>query len=229
MPFNDSWVITSNRDESAMRRSTSIEKMSARDQQVYYPKDTAGGSWIAACSDGRVAVLLNGAFQPHVRRAEYEMSRGVLLRLAFGYASWVDFMQHVELVNIEPFTLILKEKDFLWEFRWDGSIKHVAQLHKDKKYAWSSCTLYDQLTQSIREDYWRTLVDQIDNEKLGANNLLEIHSANKPLDRANALVMNRDTGVSTISITQIIGADPMIMIYKDLISEGKLVSTTYIL
>ena len=60
-------IITSNRDENIQRPTAAAPDFEMQGQKkIIFPKDAkAGGTWFAACSNGAVAVLLNGAFEKH--------------------------------------------------------------------------------------------------------------------------------------------------------------------
>ena len=57
--------------------------------------------------------MLNGAFTKHERNLPYRKSRGLIVLEIFEYKSFSDFVTDVDLHNIEPFTLVLAEKDKL--------------------------------------------------------------------------------------------------------------------
>jgi len=66
------FLLTSTRDEQAVRPTLAPKKYSVNGIDLVYPKDElAGGTWIAANNSGRYACLLNGAYKKHLRQANY--------------------------------------------------------------------------------------------------------------------------------------------------------------
>ena len=60
----------------------------------------------------------------------------------------------MDLGRIEPFTVVVLEKNNLYECRWDGYEKYYKQLKKHRPYIWSSVTLYDNDAIRKRELPW---------------------------------------------------------------------------
>ena len=164
------------------------------DHGMLYPKDAvAGGTWISVDESGRVGCLLNGAFEKHESQKNYTRSRGSLILEAFEYDKVEDFFKNVSLSGVEPFTLIVIENSLLWEFRWDAKVKFIQEFPVDHKKVWSSSTLYDSSAKAQRRSWfhsWR-----------GAP--LDFHFANHCSNPGIDLKMKLDSGVETVSITQV--------------------------
>jgi hypothetical protein len=198
-------VLTSNRDE-LVGRSTMLPKMeTVNGNKVIYPKDMlAGGTWITAGSNGKVYCLLNGAYEKHEPKASYKKSRGKVVIEALAYSNFNEFIQRTELEGIEPFTLIALEMDSettLTELRWDGSLKHIDHLNAKTSHFWSSATLYDSKIRDLREGCFYKWV-----KKFPRNNgelIMNFHSSNHGIGPENDLVMKREKGPQTVSITQV--------------------------
>lgn len=144
-------IVTSNRDVHRDRPPAEEPTWyCVRGRELYFPRDPlGGGSWIAHDREGRIGVLLNGAFEAHHRAPEYRKSRGrVLLDLMSSdhpYAA----MEEIDLSGIEPFTFVLLEH-LPTELRWDGRNKHFKAYPGRGDFIWSSCTLFDPKKQEFR-------------------------------------------------------------------------------
>lgn len=198
-------ILTSNRDE-LISRSTLLPKMETLNgTKVIYPKDMeGGGTWIMASEDGRVFCLLNGAFERHERKSSYRKSRGKVLLEALASSNFNEFIEKTELKDIEPFTLIALEMDSettLTELRWDGSQKHIDHLNTKTSHFWSSASLYESKIRDLREGCFYKWV-----KKFPRNNgelIMNFHSSNHGIGPENDLVMKREKGPQTVSITQV--------------------------
>ncbi len=122
-------------------------------QKLIFPKDAdAGGTWIAVHENGNAAVLLNGAFEKHVANTSLSQKPGHdIFENHCRRNQPVNLFDQIDLEQIEPFTLILLEKNNLYECRWDGRSKHCKPLKKHRPYIWSSATLYDKSVIEKRE------------------------------------------------------------------------------
>ncbi len=154
----DSFILTSNRDEGVKRKPALPPKIyEIAGKQVMFPKDgEAGGTWIGATPYGRVVCLMNGAFVGHKRELPYRMSRGQVVLDALTTTDVEDFLQNYFLEKIEPFTIVLFDwEDELqaWELRWDGKQRHLKRLPHEAQI-WSSSTLYDNEMQGKREKWF---------------------------------------------------------------------------
>jgi uncharacterized protein with NRDE domain len=201
VPTDYGFVFSSNRDEAPERSAKVIAKEKIDSKEVYYPADTAGGSWIFASDHGDIICLLNGGFVIHNRKAKYKMSRGLMLKAFFKYANVVDFFEHFDFYDIEPFTCIIVSREYFFEFVWDGAMKHVRSLDKKESYEWSSCTLYTPEVQKNRSQLFKQKLRAI--EKTDAFKVAAIHLDYDQRNIENGFVMNRHDYVKTISLTQI--------------------------
>lgn len=195
------YCITSNRDEAPARAAYQIQEETIGDNKIYYPADTLGGSWIVSSENKRSICLLNGAFKRHERQLPYRMSRGVMMKEFFKFSDAVDFLENFDFRRIEPFTMVIAEPNYLFEFRWDGEIKHIKSLQRDQSYVWSSCTLYNDSAIEKRKKWFTEELSQIDN--LSPELIVNIHKAGGEKDRSIGFLMNWDDRVRTISISQI--------------------------
>ena len=218
------FVLTSNRDEKVYRPCFPPVVFENNGIKMLYPKDSkAGGSWIAANSRQRVCCLLNGAFEPHKKQAYHSISRGkVLTELAASEKEPVSYMEDRDLSNVEPFTIILLDQEqgeissFI-EIIWDGKEKHFRKLNEQDTYIWSSVTLYSDEQRELRRKWFRRFL-QTNIEYITPENIFSFHSGKHISDDTVNIVMEREGGLKTVSITQVFPLKGKIqMKYKDLI------------
>jgi hypothetical protein len=201
LPYKEKVFITSNRDEKHWR-SPAIppDSYDFSTGRIFFPKDgDAGGTWFAVHENGHVVVLLNGAFRFHLSQPPYRKSRGVIVLELVQTASPFDSFRSVNLENIEPFTLVLWERDQLFECRWDGEKKHTIMLDRSIPHIWSSATLYDEKIAAERKAWFTAWLQG--QSSFSQNDLFHFHRFAGRGDPANGLMMNRDGKVFTVSIT----------------------------
>lgn len=220
------FILTSNRDEKDFRPTVPPKIYNIGDKQIAFPKDEkAGGSWIAVNKTGKTCCLLNGGFIAHQKQAFHTLSRGtILLELTASDLSVTDYFASKNLANVEPFTIVsieLNETNLkqLSEFIWDGNKTHYRQLDINSPYIWSSATLYTQEHRSMRkgwfEQFFNASKDAISPEKI-----YTFHSGSHTDDTSINLVMQREGGLKTVSITQVIGCkNKRKLIYTDLLNN----------
>ncbi|MEY3052374.1 MAG: hypothetical protein RLY31_2159 [Bacteroidota bacterium] len=213
------FVLTSNRDEAPARSPLRISRSVTDGTALLFPKDmTAGGTWVAAASSGRVAVLLNGAFERHTRQPPYRRSRGLMVIDLFGYDSVPQFLASYQFEGIEPFTLVVVEADQPKEIRWDGRRVHACFLPARSPHFWSSVTLYPEPVAQFRRQWFDQWLSH--NPDPSAADILGLHRYGGSQDPRNGFVMNRDDVVRTVSITQVLKqARSVEMHYHDLLRQ----------
>lgn len=220
----NSFIFTSNRDERYDRTEVDFPSINElENEKVYFPKDCeAKGTWIASSSK-RLACLLNGAFEKHVRTPPYRLSRGVILLDSFKYSSVPAFIVNYDLSDIEPFTMIILEYDVngqleLHQLKWDGKIPDYTFLPTDEAHIWSSPTLYTPEVVKEKEVLFQGwMKDKEPTPEL----LKDFHKNGKTADPHNNVMLERPE-VGTISITSIIKNDDSIqLVYDDLHADPK--------
>jgi hypothetical protein len=217
IPTSDGIIITSNRDENLSRACAfppSIESFGK--YQLAYPKDPkSSGSWIAIKNTGEAAVLLNGAFENHVKLNSYRKSRGLILLEIMYAKSPEEAFDAINLSEIENFTLLLYKKRRLLEYRWDGFQKHKESKNAGIPHIWSSATLYPYAVREQREQWfssWMKSESDIDQQKV-----IQFHHSAGNEDQENGLVMQRSNNISTISISSVkVNSTEVIMRHEDL-------------
>ena len=204
IPTNEKYFISSNRDEKNSRSNAIAPAVYEINQKkMIYPKDgDAGGSWIALHENRNAAVLLNGAFEKHIAVPPYRKSRGKIFLNIIGDERPVRYFHQLDLGQIEPFTLIVLEKDGLYECRWDGNGKYYQQLKKERPYIWSSSTLYEKSIASKREQWFASFLNG--NPHPTQKDIMEFHQFTGDGDIRNNLLMEREGAYATVSITSML-------------------------
>ncbi len=194
-------ILTFSRDE--MPERSTAEVVRDVDKGLLYPKDALhGGTWLAISEKtGRFTCLLNGAFELHKRQLPYRKSRGLILLESFETQDFIQFCTCYDLDKIEPFTMISLENEQLIEFRWDGSMRHIKFLDIKTPQIWSSCTLYDADMRKQRARWYADFLKY--NKIVSEEKLLSFHQTPQYEAPENGILMRRNDGPETVSITQI--------------------------
>ncbi len=220
VPVKDSYFITSNRDEKYSRKPAIPPAFYEFESgKLIFPKDgDAGGSWIALHENGNVGVLLNGAFEKHISRPPYRLSRGEIFLCIITSDNPVRRFDRLNLERIEPFTLVIIDKGDLYECRWDGNTKFCSQLRNYRHHIWSSATLYETEMVKKREQWFAAFLNK--NPIPTQEDILYFHRFSGDGNKNYDLQMKRDGLYSTVSITSILlTADRGSMKYRDLREE----------
>ncbi len=200
---NNGFILTSNRDESPMRKTIPPQKYLENDVEITYPKDKlAGGTWIGTSSKQRLVCLLNGGFEKHQRNSYYRMSRGVVVKNILTVEDPVDYIQQFDFDNIEPFTIVLVDWSGelkTYELVWDGTEKHFQKLNQEPKI-WSSSTLYDTQMKSDRKEWFQEWLEN--HTDFDQEEILKFHQSTDKGTEETTLKMKRPF-VETVSISSI--------------------------
>jgi hypothetical protein len=197
-----SFILTFNRDETPKRSSVDI--VTDEKRGLIYPKDVLhGGTWLAMSTrTGRLTCLLNGAFELHKRHLPYRKSRGLVVLESFDYAHPIDFCENYDFDNIEPFTMILLEKHVFIEFRWDGNKRHIRPLSLSTPQMWSSATLYPPSVSRRRMGWFYEFLRK-KMPPITASDIWGFHRTRSTDEPENGIIMQRASGVETVSMTQL--------------------------
>ncbi|MFS4456313.1 NRDE family protein [Maribacter sp. 2304DJ31-5] len=221
IPKKDTVFITSNRDEHISRQANLIPTQeSINGQKILYPKDkTGGGTWFSINENGTALVLLNGAFKNHQRTLPYRKSRGLIVLEVISKDEPIRHLKELNLEKIEPFTLMVFDNVDLYEFRWDGTQKHLEQKDSSIAHLWSSWTLYNETAQKKRNVFFK---DFISGNKIATkDDILAFHKNNHG-DYENGFIVDRKNGLKTLSITQaIIQKQEIALNHYDLLAQQK--------
>ncbi|HAM99186.1 MAG TPA: hypothetical protein DCQ26_11320 [Marinilabiliales bacterium] len=219
------FVLTSNRDEKVLRPTIPPAIYHHGSFEVAYPKDEkAGGSWIAMNNTGNVNCLLNGGFIPHKKQELHTISRGIiLLEFTSSGLSAHEFFAPKVLANVEPFTIVAVKHingniGDLTEFIWDGNDKYFRQMDKSSPHIWSSVTLYNDEHRKMRKEWFEKFYKE-DRDNMTTEKILDFHSGTHSKDNSINVIMYRDGGLKTVSITQVSVSDGQSkMSYSDLLN-----------
>lgn len=213
-------VVTSNRDERTARRGKPAGPWLHEGAVLLSPKDAlTGTTWIAASSLGRTVCLLNGAegemhFAPQPAR-----SRGTVLLEAATTPDMLSTLVRTDLRDVHPFTLIAATHQELWKLQWDGRERCVCTLDTEQPQVWSSTTLYDEHVRAERQRHFEAMRAQ--HVLPGAAALWNFHATPHLADERQAVIMQREDDLRTLSITQA-STEPsglVTMRYRDLLSQ----------
>ena len=203
-PLGDNdFILTSNRDETPLRKTIPPKKYIENGVALTYPKDElAGGTWIGTSDKNRLVCLLNGGFENHTRKTPYKMSRGIIVKNILSVVDGVAFINTFDFSNIEPFTLILvdwKAALKTYELVWDGVQKHFKELTQTPKI-WSSSTLYTKEMKLQREKWFASFLN--DNKEIHQQEVLTFHQ-NSSLGNPEISPKMKRPYVETVSVTSI--------------------------
>ena len=212
---NNSYTLTSNRDESPERGNVTIqpENKSIYGVEIIAPLDQkANGTWLLTAGNGITLCILNGAFEKHKHNPPYSYSRGLIPFKYFDYESTNEFIEKIDLKGVEPFTLVICENgEKLSVLIWDEKEKNHQKLNPEKSHIWSSATLYDSDTKKYKENLF--------NEFLKTNkqpyNILDFHTIgmNNPIEPSIFIKREKVETVST-TIVNVFG-DQTLLNYID--------------
>lgn len=199
---NGKVIITSNRDEKITRpKAINPKTYFQKVKKIFYPKDPkAGGTWYVVDEYGNVIVLLNGAEEKHIVKEKYRKSRGVIVIEIIESEKLLDTWEKLDLIDIEPFTLIVYTNNRLYKLQWNEEEKIKIEVDLKKPQIWSSSTLY---SNEMRKNKEKLFEDFIKNEKnLNSQSVLKFHKFTQNINFSNDIVTNNDSILKTLSITQ---------------------------
>lgn len=215
--------LTSNRDENIRRPDAAfIHQENLNGIKVMYPLDSlALGSWFGYRTDKSALVLLNGAFEKHVRLATYKRSRGLVLLDILKQPQFNLAWENASLDGVEPFSLVTYQHDQLFFKRWDGENKYSEELNSAQPHIWSSVTLYEEEIRNVRKQWFADFLDSNPHEKT-ADDLIQFHTTTGKDNSINGLVINRDNVMLTKNVTQIaMLEDHAKMVHWELLKQEK--------
>ena len=221
---NNNFILTSNRDETPLRKTISPKNYIENGVTLTYPKDElAGGTWIGLSEKKRLVCLLNGGFEIHKRKAPYKMSRGIIVKKILTEENAVSFINGFNFEGIEPFTLVLVDwmHDLkTYELVWDGTKKHFKELSQEP-VIWSSSTLYTEEMKGLRKDWFADW--QIGKQEFSQKEILEFHQNETLGEKGTSPKMKRKF-VETVSVTSVIKNEELVkMDYLDFVNTSKIV------
>lgn len=217
---NNSFLLTSNRDEKVTRPSAIEPKIyQIETKKIIYPKDTkAGGTWFVVDEFGNIIILLNGGKFAHVPKENYRLSRGIIVLELINSNSIVSIWKTIDLTDIEPFTLVVLDNKKPYQLQWSGDEKSTLELDENQSYIWSSSTLYSTEIQQQRANWFAEYMNE--NKAISAETMKFFHKNTQSKDSKNGLVINRDNLLKTWSVTQAVISEHSICVnHSDLIQD----------
>jgi uncharacterized protein with NRDE domain len=223
---NGKAILTHNRDEKIARPSA-IEPKSylVNNKNIIFPKDPkAGGTWYAITEDATVLVLLNGADEKHQLKPSYRKSRGLIVLDIISSNSPIEEWKTIDLLNIEPFTLVLFQDSKLYQLRWNEIEKSTINLDVTQNHIWSSSTLYPKDIREKRANWFHTFLDT--KPEVDATEMFNFHRYTEEKNQENGLVINRNDLMKTLSITQtVIDQNKVVLSHYDLQQQKDFTNT----
>lgn len=218
LPSPGGYTFTHNRDER-MDRPTSpdFKIMKVGGQSLYCPEDLeAHGTWIAFSDRGTAACLMNGGSIPHERKLPYRHSRGLVVLDSFKYGSVSSFYKEYDFHNLEPFTLVVREKGKLWRLTHNENETLLDEEDAGSPNIWASTTLYTPEVQDKRRQWFARWLQK--SSMTTPESIRLFHKSAGDGDSENDLVMSRWGLLKTLSITQIaVGNNKAELVYEDLV------------
>jgi uncharacterized protein with NRDE domain len=200
---NNNFILTSNRDETPLRKTIPPKTYTENGVELTYPKDElAGGTWIGTSNKNRLVCLLNGEFKKHVRNTPYKMSRGIIVKNILSADDAFSYIHDFNFDNIEPFTIVLvdwKHQLETYELVWDGRTKHFKKLAQEPRI-WSSSPLYTDEMKNLRQNWFGDWL--LENKEFSQEKILEFHN-NESFGNAETSIKMKRPFVETVSITSI--------------------------
>lgn len=221
IPTKEGYIFTHNRDERSTRPTSKVFKTKKLgDRTIFYPEDLeAHGSWIAFSNDNTAACLLNGGAKTYTRKLPYRKSRGLVVLESFDFKNPNEFYKEYNFENIEPFTLLIRSGDGLFQITHDEDETSLKQHDPQQTNIWSSTTLYTKEVRQKREKWFEEWLAQ--KPELNPVNIQTFHNSAGEGDSENDLIMSRWGILQTLSITQIATTkSSALLTYRDFIQQS---------
>lgn len=220
LPINShDFLLTHNRDEKTSRGIALLPiKKQIHQKEIICPTDVdALGTWISL-SNHFSCCILNGGFERHISIGPYKHSRGKIILDFFSFSSVNSFLREYDFYNIEPFTLIIVEHEdrIVHEIVLDNS--EITYRIKDSTlpHLWSSSTLYDIASRSLRT-YYFNLFTQTKN--FTQENIVQFHTDGFKTHNDEGFIINRDNELKTVSVSSIYKHNVSSFSYIDLVNN----------
>lgn len=201
IPLPEGNVVTANRDEAPVRNADGLTAhVNQAGQEFLIAMEPLHGGTNLAIGKGFTTVLLNGAFRPHERRANYRISRGLVVLNSLNLRSLRE-LSHEDVFGVEPFTL-MRFGPVIEELRWDETELHFRNYETSEPLIVASAKLYDQEALGKRQEWFKGLLDS--EMSLDHDEIWSFHINGGDGDPENDMLMNRGNFVRTVSVTQVI-------------------------
>ena len=221
IPKKAGFILTSSRDEAISRRTIGPKKYTLHQQNLIFPKDELkGGTWLVM-GKKRVICLLNGCEKQFTLKENYTESRGKLVLNHFKFENSEQFQAETSFENVAPFTMVIFNVDFemtIEEISWNGIEKEMQYFNPKSAKIWSSATLYSKEKRKEREIWFSNFLDK---NNLAENHLLQFHQEEHTSEAATNILMKRNDGKQTTSISQInVSEHENTFFYHDLLNNA---------
>ncbi len=136
------------------------------------------------------------------------------------------FFSHQDLSKKEPFTIVTLEMKAekvirFTEFIWDGNKKYLKELDPGLPYVWSSVTLYSEEHRRLRREWFNNFLSE-HHAEVSSDQVWRFHAGRHTSDTTVNLVMHREEGLKTVSITQVTRhGGKFVMKYADLLENAE--------
>lgn len=209
IPQNKGFCLTYNRDTDESRPSSVAPVISKiGGVEVLYPSDPLiGGTWIATSAKGRTVCLLDGSFGEIRSLDLFNKTVSLAVHDSFAFDNFQEFANNYVFKKLPPFTMVVIElvpQISLMKFVWDGKSKTIYELDETKNEIWSSSSVYDDECIKLRESWF---VDWAVKHSVSPESILSFHHKAGNGDPQKDLIVRKNNGICTESITQVLSSD----------------------
>lgn len=201
---NTDFILTSNRDEAVNRPTLAPRIYTEKEVEMLYPKDeVAGGTWIGASSRKRLICLMNGASKKHERKANYNVSRGTVVKDLLATEDILHGIEKYSFDEVEPFTMIIviwKAGIEVYKLVWDAARIHFIKL-ENEPHIWSASMTYDQEMKEQRKKWFADFLEEHPVREIDTTTMWKFHHETGENDKDVGLIIDRGE-LQTTSITQ---------------------------
>jgi hypothetical protein len=138
----------------------------------------------------------------------------------FNYQNASAFIKKLDCSQVAPFTLLMFDSSNvlnIHQLRWDGDQKYIENINPNVPKLWASATLYGKTQRENRKMWFEQWIKK--KSIIDGDYLRSFHTSKHTDDVQNDIVMQRDNGLQTVSVTQVqYHAGQLDMQYHDLIS-----------
>lgn len=114
----------------------------------------------------------------------------------------LNIWDNINLENIEPFTLVVFHKNNLYQLRWNEIEKSTVLLDATQNHIWSSATLYTSEIRNQRQQWFENFIKTT--QLIQPKDAIHFHTKTESDNLENGLLIQRENGVQTKNITQLV-------------------------
>jgi len=155
VPAEHGYLAGMNRDELLSRPQALPPKVSQQHSvEIVYPRESAGGTWIACNAQGNLVALLNWNCGESPYVGEKRRTRGLVIPELIGepdLSATDSHYRHMNLDGLFPFRLVgvFWREQTINEWRWDGAASRKFEIPWARKH-WFSSSLSDSSAEKER-------------------------------------------------------------------------------